>query len=225
SPAPADVPVDAQATESGFRLHRHLQTMSLVRVTWLFLFMYVPSKPRCPSMAPGSAHQCWRARRLLDVLRRRRARRCVADRHTRTQNIQRVTLLIVAGWWACLLPFVFAPVGVTLVCFAPGRLLYGPFIPLTYALFKPRRPTRTCHGARSPQRYLHDLHSRGPAGWGPAGRNARRGTPPHRLRRRRDRLARHFHWHPLDAPEAATLRRLGRMICILRRPLAHKGSA
>jgi predicted MFS family arabinose efflux permease len=54
----------------------------------------------------------------------------------RPRNIQRVTLLIVASWGACLLPFVFAPLGVTLACFALGGLIYSPFIPLTYALFQ-----------------------------------------------------------------------------------------
>jgi predicted MFS family arabinose efflux permease len=33
-------------------------------------------------------------------------------------------------------PFGFAPVPVTLVCFALGGLIYGPFVPLTYALFQ-----------------------------------------------------------------------------------------
>jgi hypothetical protein len=33
-------------------------------------------------------------------------------------------------------PFAFAPFSVTLVCFAVGGLVYGPFIPLTYALFQ-----------------------------------------------------------------------------------------
>jgi hypothetical protein len=47
-----------------------------------------------------------------------------------------VTLLIVAGWGACLVPFAFAPVAVTLLCFAVGGLIYGPFVPLTYALFQ-----------------------------------------------------------------------------------------
>src|SRR4029450_808033 len=37
---------------------------------------------------------------------------------------------------ACLVPFAFAPVGVTIACFAIGGLIYGPFIPLTYALFQ-----------------------------------------------------------------------------------------
>lgn len=43
---------------------------------------------------------------------------------------------IVAGWGACLIPFAFAPVGVTVACFALGGLIYGPFIPLTYSLFQ-----------------------------------------------------------------------------------------
>jgi predicted MFS family arabinose efflux permease len=42
----------------------------------------------------------------------------------------------VAGWGACLVPFAFAPPSVTLVCFAVGGLVYGPFVPLTYALFQ-----------------------------------------------------------------------------------------
>ncbi len=49
---------------------------------------------------------------------------------------RRITLLIVAGWGACLVPFAFAPAAVTLVCFAVGGLVYGPFVPLTYALFQ-----------------------------------------------------------------------------------------
>src|SRR5439155_945716 len=54
----------------------------------------------------------------------------------RNHDIRRTTLLIVAGWGACLLPFGFAPVGVTLACFAIGGLVYGPFVPLSYALFQ-----------------------------------------------------------------------------------------
>jgi len=52
------------------------------------------------------------------------------------RNVRRAALLIVAGWGACLLPFAFAPVGVTLVCFTLGGLVYGPFIPITYAQFQ-----------------------------------------------------------------------------------------
>jgi hypothetical protein len=46
------------------------------------------------------------------------------------------TVLIVAGWGPCLLPFAFAPAGVTLACFAAGGLIHGPFIPLTYTLLQ-----------------------------------------------------------------------------------------
>lgn len=54
----------------------------------------------------------------------------------RARDSRGVTLLIVAGWGACLVPFAFAPVAVTLACFAAGGVIYGPFIPLTYALFQ-----------------------------------------------------------------------------------------
>jgi predicted MFS family arabinose efflux permease len=54
----------------------------------------------------------------------------------RARDSRRVTLLIVAGWGACLVPFAFAPVALTLACFAAGGAIYGPFIPLTYALFQ-----------------------------------------------------------------------------------------
>jgi predicted MFS family arabinose efflux permease len=54
----------------------------------------------------------------------------------RTGNIRRVALLIVAGWGACLLPFVGAPIPVTLVFFGLGGVIYAPFVPLTYAVFQ-----------------------------------------------------------------------------------------
>jgi predicted MFS family arabinose efflux permease len=50
--------------------------------------------------------------------------------------MRRITLLVIAGWGACLVPFAFAPIPVTLAAFALGGLIYGPFIPLTYALFQ-----------------------------------------------------------------------------------------
>jgi predicted MFS family arabinose efflux permease len=59
----------------------------------------------------------------------------------RARNMRRVTLFIVAGWGSCLLPFAFAPIPITVVSFALGGLIYGPFIPLTYALFQSATPT------------------------------------------------------------------------------------
>jgi len=49
---------------------------------------------------------------------------------------RRVVLLIVARWGACLVPFAFTPTAVTLACFSLGGVIYGPFVPLTYALFQ-----------------------------------------------------------------------------------------
>jgi predicted MFS family arabinose efflux permease len=54
----------------------------------------------------------------------------------RGRATRRNVLLIVVGWGACLVPFAFAPIGVTLLCFALGGIVYGPFTPLTYALFQ-----------------------------------------------------------------------------------------
>jgi predicted MFS family arabinose efflux permease len=54
----------------------------------------------------------------------------------RGHDVRRITVWIVAGWGACLIPFAFAPVGVTIACFALGGLIYGPFIPLTYSLYQ-----------------------------------------------------------------------------------------
>ena len=49
----------------------------------------------------------------------------------RTGNVRgiAIAIAIVAGWGACLLPFSFAPVPITLVCFAAGGLIHGPFVP------------------------------------------------------------------------------------------------
>lgn len=56
-------------------------------------------------------------------------------------NPRAVTVAIVAGWGACLLPFGFAPVGVTLACLALGGAIFGPFLPLTYSLLQSAVPT------------------------------------------------------------------------------------
>ena len=38
------------------------------------------------------------------------------------------------------MPFAIAPIPITVVSFALGGLIYGPFIPLTYALFQSTTP-------------------------------------------------------------------------------------
>ena len=137
STATAGEPVNAQAAESGFRLLRRLHVMSLIILTWLFFFLYGPVEVALPVYVAHDLHAdagllgtYWTAFGIGALVA------ALITGTLRNRNIRRVTLLIVAGWGACLLPFVFAPVGVTLVCFALGGLIYGPFIPLTYALFQ-----------------------------------------------------------------------------------------
>lgn len=53
-----------------------------------------------------------------------------------------VLTAIVVGWGACLLPFGVAgvPVAVTVVCFAIGGAIYGPFLALSMTLMQQRAP-------------------------------------------------------------------------------------
>jgi hypothetical protein len=52
-----------------------------------------------------------------------------------------VTLGIVAGWGAMLVPFGFPlPVPISLGCFALGGVIYGPFTALSFTLFQNRTP-------------------------------------------------------------------------------------
>jgi predicted MFS family arabinose efflux permease len=106
-------------------------------VTWVFFFLYGPVEVALPvhvavdlEAPPGLLGAYWTtfgvgalaANLVIGTIRGR--------------NTRRITLLIVAGWGACLVPFAFAPIPVTLVAFAVGGLIYGPYIPLTYALFQ-----------------------------------------------------------------------------------------
>ncbi|HLY35146.1 MAG TPA: MFS transporter, partial [Candidatus Limnocylindria bacterium] len=136
-------PVDARAAESGFRLLRRHGLLGLIALTWLFFFLYGPVEDALPVYVAHDLHAHARllgaywtsfgvgalaSTLLIGVLRSRATRRTV--------------LLIVAGWGACLVPFGFAPAAVTLACFALGGVIYGPFIPLTYALFQSITTTR-----------------------------------------------------------------------------------
>jgi predicted MFS family arabinose efflux permease len=133
----AGEPADPPAAESGFRVLRRHDLLGLIALTCLFFFLYGPVEDALPVYVAHDLHAHARllglywtsfgvgalAATLVTGTLRRRATR-------------RITLLIVAGWGACLLPFALAPIGVTLACFAVGGLVYGPFVPLTYALFQ-----------------------------------------------------------------------------------------
>jgi MFS family permease len=136
--ADAEQPVDARASESGFRvLLRRPDLLSLLALTWLFFFLYGPVEDALPVYVASDLRAgapllgaYWTAFGVGALVA------SLITGTLRSRNMRRVTLLIVAGWGACLVPFGFAPVGVTLACFALGGVIYGPFIPLTYALFQ-----------------------------------------------------------------------------------------
>jgi predicted MFS family arabinose efflux permease len=130
-------PIDARAAESGFRLLRRPELLSLTLVTWVFFFLYGPVEVALPVYvavdlnAPAGLLGLYWTTFGIGALAA-----TLITGTIRGRNMRRITLLIVAGWGACLLPFAFAPTAVTLAAFAIGGLIYGPFIPLTYALFQ-----------------------------------------------------------------------------------------
>ncbi|HLX50132.1 MAG TPA: MFS transporter [Streptosporangiaceae bacterium] len=135
--AGADEPAGRGVAESGFSQLRRLGLMSLISLTWLFFFLYGPVEDALPVYVARDLHApagllgaywaSFGAGALAAAL---------VTGTLRNRNLRRVTLLIVVGWGACLLPFALAPAPVTLACFALGGLIYGPFIPLTYTLLQ-----------------------------------------------------------------------------------------
>jgi MFS family permease len=133
----ADGPVDLQAAESGFKLLRRRDLLSLTIVTWVFFFLYGPVEVALPVYVAQDLHA---SAQLLAAYWTAFGIGALASNLVtgalRTGNMRRLTLLIVAGWGACLLPFAGAPVPATIIAFGIGGIIYGPFVPLTYALFQ-----------------------------------------------------------------------------------------
>ena len=133
----AEGPVDLRAAESGFRLLRRRDLLSLTALTWVFFFLYGPVEVALPVYVAVDLDATaqllaayWTAFGIGALLSN------LLTGAMRTGNMRRIALLVVAGWGACLLPFAGAPIPVTLLFFALGGVIYGPFIPLTYALFQ-----------------------------------------------------------------------------------------
>jgi predicted MFS family arabinose efflux permease len=130
-------PIDSQAAESGFRLLRRPDRFTLTLVTWVFFFLYGPVEVALPVfVAIDLLAPAWLLGAYWTTFGIGALAANLITGTIRGRNMRRITLVIIAGWGACLLPFAFASVPVTLVAFAVGGLIYGPFIPLTYALFQ-----------------------------------------------------------------------------------------
>jgi MFS family permease len=132
--ATAPRPVDTRAAGSGFRLLRRSDLLGLIVLTWLFFFLYGPVEDALPVYV---AHDQHAHAGLLGVYWMSFGVGALVSTllagTLRTRATRRITVLIVAGWGACLVPFAFAPPAATL---AVGGIVYGPFIPLTYSLLQ-----------------------------------------------------------------------------------------
>ncbi len=130
-------PMDLRGAESGFRLLRRRDLLRLTALTWVFFFLYGPVEVALPVYV---AHDLGASAQLLAAYWTAFGVGALASNlltgALRAGNIRRIALLVVAGWGACLLPFAGAPIPVTLVFFGLGGVVYGPFIPLTYALYQ-----------------------------------------------------------------------------------------
>jgi MFS family permease len=120
-------------------LGRH-RLWGLIAICWVFFFLYGPVEDALPVYVAtihdhaGLLGAYWSAYGIGAL---------VASLITGAVNVRHIRLavvLIIAGWGACLTPFAFAPTAATLVCFAIGGLIYGPFIPLTYFIFQTLAP-------------------------------------------------------------------------------------
>jgi MFS family permease len=138
---PMEPPLDTAAAGSGFRLLRRRDLLSLTVVTWVFFFLYGPVEVALPVyVAHDQVAPAWLLGAYWTSFGVGALVATLVTGALRASNMRRTTLLIVAGWGACLLPFAVAPIPVTVISFALGGLIYGPFIPLTYALFQSTTP-------------------------------------------------------------------------------------
>jgi predicted MFS family arabinose efflux permease len=140
---PTGVPVDTARSAAGLRLLRgRPELLSILMLTWLFYLIYGPVEVALPLHITEDLHAeagllglywaLFGAGAVLGGLTAGALRRL---------PLWPVTLGIVAGWGAMLVPFGFGvPVPVSLTCFALGGVIYGPFTALSYTLFQERTP-------------------------------------------------------------------------------------
>ncbi len=138
-----DDPVDIKAAESGFRLLRRRDLFTLTLVTWVFFFLYGPVEVALPVYV---AKDVQASAQLLAAYWTAFGIGALASNlltgALRAGNMRRIALIVIAGWGACLLPFAGAPIPITLFFFGLGGVIYGPFVPLTYALFQSATSTQ-----------------------------------------------------------------------------------
>jgi predicted MFS family arabinose efflux permease len=140
---PAGEPVDAGRSMAGLRFLRgQRELLGILVLTWFFNFLYGPVEVALPLHVTGDLHAAasllglyWTLFGVGAVLGG------LAAGALRNLPLWPVILGIVAGWGLTLVPFgLGAPASVTVICFAVGGAIYGPFPALSFTLFQDRTP-------------------------------------------------------------------------------------
>ena len=143
APTASGAPAASGAGGSGLRLLRgQPELLGVIALTWGFNFLYGPVEVALPLHVSRDLHAgagllgtYWACFGLGAVLGG------LAVGSLRRLPLWPVTLGIVAGWGAVLLPVGLAvPTAVSLGCFGLGGLIYGPFNALSFTLFQQRTP-------------------------------------------------------------------------------------
>jgi predicted MFS family arabinose efflux permease len=136
----AAAPVQTGKAVGGIKLLRRHRLVGVIALTWFFYFLYGPVEVALPLHVSLDLHHgagllglywaLYGAGAAVGSLFAGRLRRL---------PIWPVAIVIVAGWGLCLVPFDFStPIGLTVILFGIGGLIYGPYVPLTYQLMQAR---------------------------------------------------------------------------------------
>lgn len=136
-------PVDTGRSATGLRLLRSQpELLGVLALTWFFNFLYGPVEVALPLHVTDDLHS---GASLLGLYWTLFGAGAVLGGLTVSALSKLphwpVTLGIVAGWGLMLVPFgLGATAGISLVCFALGGMIYGPFTALSFTLFQDRTP-------------------------------------------------------------------------------------
>ena len=139
----AEAPVDATGSFAGLRLLRgQPELLGILVLTWLFNLLYGPVEVALPLHVTTDLRAnasllgvYWTLFGIGAVVG------ALGAGALRKLPLWPTTLGIVAGWGAALVPFgLHVPAPVSLVCFALGGVIYGPFTALSFTLFQNRTP-------------------------------------------------------------------------------------
>ncbi|WP_369226230.1 MFS transporter [Streptomyces sp. R39] len=141
--AAAAAPVDTGRSAAGLHLlRRQPELLGVLALTWFFNFLYGPVEVALPLHVTDDLHS---GASLLGLYWTLFGAGAVLGGLTAGAlsrlPLWPVTLGIVAGWGLMLVPFgLGVSAGISLVCFALGGMIYGPFTALSFTLFQDRTP-------------------------------------------------------------------------------------